>query len=85
MHFRLRRAAVSLTDKSRKNGTLPAVASEKASYPSTMFAVIPLIIELIRLFLPKTRIFFKKEFMQVLGFTGSSRLRFLKVACTGFR
>jgi len=40
-------AAVSPTDKSRRNGTLPAVASEKASYPSTMFAVIPLIIELI--------------------------------------
>ena len=44
-------AAVSPTDKSRRNGTLSAVASEKASYPpSVTFAVIPLIIERIHFF-----------------------------------
>ena len=47
VHFRLRRAAVSPTDKSRRNGTLPTVASEKASYPNATLAVIHLIIELI--------------------------------------
>jgi len=42
---RLCRAAVFPTDKSRRNITLPAVASEKASYPCATFAVIPLIID----------------------------------------